>query len=111
MKKQYLNEVKQLQKIAGILKESDGSGEVQATIQRYAPTLLKALKMRSRDREDINAHDAVKKILETIASSLGLDSSIPFMEDEMFSGVYSPQEALKYTEEMFRDMKEGENGI
>jgi hypothetical protein len=77
--------------------------KVEDVFQRYTPVLLKALTMRSKNPEDIDAHNAVKKILETIASTLGLDSSIPFMENEYFSGHYSPEEALKYAKEMFHD--------
>lgn len=79
--------------------------ESDKIFQKYAPTLLKALTMRSENPEDIDAHDAVKKVLETIASALGLDSSLPFMEDEYFSGQYSPKEALEYAKEMFHDWK------
>lgn len=93
------------------LDESGGDNEVDKVIQKYESVLLKALAMRSENPEDIDAHDAVKKVLETIASTLGLDSTIPFMEIEYFSGQYSPKEALEYAKEMFHDYKSEQGPI
>lgn len=93
------------------LDESGGDDEVDKVIQKYESVLLKALAMRSENPEDIDAHDAVKKVLETIASTLGLDSTIPFMEIEYFSGQYSPKEALEYAKEMFHDYKSEQGPI
>lgn len=93
------------------LDESEGDDKVDKVIQKYESVLLKALAMRSENPEDIDAHDAVKKVLETIASTLGLDSTIPFMEIEYFSGQYSPKEALEYAKEMFHDYKSEQGPI
>lgn len=93
------------------LNEDGGDGEVDKVIQKYESVLLKALAMRSENPEDIDAHDAVKKVLETIASTLGLDATIPFMEIEYFSGQYSPKEALEYAKEMFHDYKSEQGPI
>ena len=91
--------------------EGNEDDEVDKVIQKYESVLLKALAMRSENPEDIDAHDAVKKVLETIASTLGLDSTIPFMEIEYFSGQYSPKEALEYAKEMFHDYKSEQGPI
>jgi hypothetical protein len=99
-KKSLLSEVRQLQKIAGILKEAI---DVNSVIAKHEGALLAALKARQANPEDIDAHNKVKSHLETIADELGLDSTIPFMEDEMYSGRVSPEKALQYTKEMFND--------
>lgn len=93
------------------LDESEGDDKVDKVIQKYESVLLKALAMRSENPEDIDAHDAVKKVLETIASVLGLDSTIPFMENDYYSGNYTPKEALEYTKEMFHDWMDEQGQI
>jgi hypothetical protein len=79
----------------------EGVGDIDQAFEKFGPTLLKALKMRTRNREDIDAHDAVKFSLQSIAKHLGLDPTLPYMEDEMFSGVVKPEKALNYAKEMF----------
>lgn len=76
-------------------------GGVEKAFEKFGPTLLKALKMRTRDKEDINAHDTVKASLQAIAKNLGLDTTAPYMENEMFSGVVAPAKAYEYAKEMF----------
>lgn len=77
------------------------TGDVEMAFQKHGPTLLKALKMRTRNKEDIDAHDAVKASLQAIAKHLGLDPRAPYMEDETFSGAVAPLKALNYAKEMF----------
>ncbi len=80
--------------------------DVKTVIARHKAGLLSALKARRANPEDLDAHNEVKKYLETIASELGLDKNIPFMEDEMYSGRVKPLEALKHVEETFTDWVE-----
>jgi hypothetical protein len=75
--------------------------KLETVFSKYSTLLSKALDIRAKNKEDIDAHDAVKRILETIAKELGLKSDHPYMEDEMFSGNTSPEEAVAYAKEMF----------
>lgn len=87
----------------------EGSKNVDVVFSKYESPLLKALALRARNQEDVDAHDAVDRILRTIAKELGLKSDYPYMEDEMFSGTYSPKEALAYAKEMFAsELEDGE---
>ena len=95
-----INEVRRMQQIAGLLKEGINADSV---IAKHEPALLAALKARRANREDERAYYEVEKHLKAIASELGLDTTIPFMEDEMYSGSVSAEEALQYTKEMFND--------
>lgn len=88
----------QIQEVSNLREDK---ADLETVFQKHAPNLLNSLKLRKRDPEDTNAHNAVKNSLEAIAKELGLDSNIPFMEDEMFSGMHSPSEALNYAKEMF----------
>ena len=88
---------------------NEDGAQVEAVFNKYSQPLLKALTMRARNQEDVDAHDAVDKVLRTIARKLGTDETFPFMEDEMFSGSYSPKEALTYAKEMFASaLEDGE---
>lgn len=80
----------------------EGDQDLEKTFGKYSNVLLKALKMRSKDKEDVEAHDAVKHTLKAIAKELGLDVEAPYMEDEMFSGSVSPEKALAHAKEMFK---------
>jgi hypothetical protein len=119
MKRQLINEVKRFQELAGIDEmHVDSYGDLISDEEQfkrifyaYKGRLRKALKARQMSPENIKAHDYVKLWLETIAEKLGLDSTLPFMENEMFSGEYSPDEALAYAEEMFRSMLEDEGRL
>lgn len=90
------------------LKESNTESRVKSVMAKHEKALLKALTARRRFPEDEIAHDDVAAELEAIADELGLDSSIPFMEDEMFSGSEKPKDAYQYAVEMFIDMVEDE---
>ena len=79
----------------------EGSENVDIVFSKYNSPLLKALVLRAGNKEDVDAHNAVDRILRTIAKELGLKSDYPYMEDEMFSGNYSPKEAVAYAKEMF----------
>lgn len=115
--KSRINEVRNLQKIAGLLKEdqdfdlSDNPLKIKpldVIFSKHAPSLLKGLKLRKRDKEDYQAYDLVKDSLQSIAKELGLDINAPYMEDEMFSGYYPPNKALEYAKEMFaNELEEG----
>jgi hypothetical protein len=95
------------EEVRKVIKESTAKPLVLTNHQR---DLLKALIARQRNQEDEAAHDAVKEALEGIAKDLGLDPTIPFMEDEMFSGSENPKDAYEYAMEMFTDMQ-AEKGI
>jgi hypothetical protein len=82
------------------------SPNVKSVIAKHKAGLLSALKARKANPEDSQAYNKVKKHLETIATELGLDSTLPFMEDEMYSGEVEPLEAIKHTEEMFNSWVE-----
>lgn len=84
-----------------ILKESADS-----IVNKHSASLLKALGARAKYPEDEIAYREVEKHLKAIATELGLDASLPFMEDEMYSGKAKPEEALEYTKEMFNSWLE-----
>ena len=75
-------------------------------VSKHSAGLLKALGARAKYPEDEIAYREVEKHLKAIATELGLDASLPFMEDEMYSGKAKPEEALKYTKEMFNSWLE-----
>jgi len=79
----------------------EGSENVDVVFSKYKSPLLKALALRAGNKEDVDAHNTVDRILRTIAKELGLQSDHPYMEDEMFSGNYSPEEAMAHAKEMF----------
>ena len=118
-KQQPTDEVRRMQELAGIDEmHVDSYGDLISDEEQfkrifyaYKGRLRKALKARQMSPENVKAHDYVKLWLETIAEKLGLDSTLPFMENEMFSGEYSPDEALAYAEEMFRSMLEDEGRL
>ena len=89
------------EEVRKVIKESTA----EEVVTKHKRALLKALTARQRNQEDEDAHDAVKKVLKAIAKDLGLDPTIPFMEDEMFSGSENPKDAYEYAMEMFA--KEG----
>ena len=97
-----LSEFKNLirEEVKRVIKESTA----QEVVTKHQRDLLKALIARQRNQEDEAAHDAVKEVLETIAKELELDPTIPFMEDEMFSGSENPKDAYEYAMEMFANM-------
>ena len=80
--------------------------KVEDTMENHREDLINALTARKRDKEDEDAYYDVENELQAIAKELGLDSSTPFMEDEMFSGSESPKNAYNYAKEMFTDMIE-----
>ena len=90
------------EEVRKVIKEST----VSSVMTKHQQALLKALTARKRNQEDEDAHDAVEAELQAIAKELRLDPTIPFMEDEMFSGSESPKDAYKYAMEMFTDMVE-----
>jgi hypothetical protein len=90
------------EEVRKVIKEST----VSSVMTKHQQALLKALTARKRNQEDEDAHDAVEAELQAIAKELRLDPTIPFMEDEMFSGSESPKDAYKYAIEMFTDMVE-----
>ncbi len=98
-----LSEFKKLirEEVRKVVKEST----VSSVMTKHQQALLKALTARKRNQEDEDAHDAVKAELQAIAKELRLDPTIPFMEDEMFSGNENPKEAYRYAVEMFTDMQ------
>lgn len=98
--KKVINEVRRMQQLAGILTENT---EVDNVIAKHEPALVAALKARQADSEDEDAHNEVQDQLAAIAAELGLDSTVPFMENEMYSGNVPAEEALEYTKEMFND--------
>ena len=105
-----------IKKVQGIkeasnLKENDQVQKVDAVVNDHNRALLAALKTRSRYPEDLDAHDDVKSELEAIASELGLDPNIPYMEDEMLSGAVPAEKAVEYVKKMFKDMFEGESSL
>ena len=109
MKRQLINEVKQLQKIAGLLKEdfnipNEHTSDIDTVIAKHEGALLSALDARSADPEDREAYYKLLSTLKTIAKELGLNpADHHFMEDENYSGMVSPKEALDYTKDLFTD--------
>lgn len=87
-----------------ISENADYVHKVDTVINKHTPTLLAALKARKKYPESKDAHDAVESELVAIAGKLGLDTSIPYMEDEMFSGKVPAMAAINYAKEMFTDM-------
>ena len=67
-------------------------------LRKYKPALMKALKQRREDPEDIYVHDKVESILIAITSEIGIKEAkyTPWMENEMFSGEYTPKQAYDY---------------
>ena len=94
------------EEVRKVIKEIDDKPTVEDIMKKHQQALLKALAARKRDEEDEDAYYAVENELQAIAKELGLDSSTPFMEDEMFSGSESPKNAYNYAKEMFTDMIE-----
>ena len=89
-----------------LLKENKGKESIDSVVNKHSAGLLKALTARSKYPEDEQPYRSVEKHLKAIATELGLDASLPFMEDEMYSGKAKPMEALEYTKEMFNDSLE-----
>lgn len=89
-----------------MINENKGKESVDSVVNKHSAGLLKALTARSKYPEDEQPYRAVEKHLKAIATELGLDASLPFMEDEMYSGKAKPMEALEYTKEMFNDSLE-----
>ena len=81
------------------IKEANES--LEKVFAMYASPLSKALAMRAKDKESVDAHDAVKHTIAAMAKALGLDPNRPYMEDEMFSGNYSPAKAVAHAKDMF----------
>tara|TARA_R110000868_G_scaffold295158_1_gene555569 strand:+ start:99 stop:416 length:318 start_codon:yes stop_codon:yes gene_type:complete len=98
--KHLIKEARRMQQLAGIIKEST---EVDSIVAKHEPALLAALEARQANPEDEEAYYDVQDHLKAIASELGLDTTIPFMEDEMYSGNVSAEEAMQYIKEMFSD--------
>lgn len=94
------------EEVRKVIKEIDDKPTVEDIMKKHQQALLKALAARKRDEEDEDAYYAVENELQAIAKELELDSSTPFMEDEMFSGSESPKNAYNYAKEMFTDMIE-----
>lgn len=110
----YINEIKRMQELAGMHPLNEGPSDisnVESALVSNFEALSKALKARRADREDMDAHDAVEAALVKIAKDAGVRNAeeIPWMEDEMFSGAYSPKEAIKYFKENLIDTLEDQN--
>lgn len=67
------------------------------------------LKDRSNDPEDIIAHDSLEQEISMLAIKAGMSreesNSIPWMENEIFSGEYSENEVIGYIIGMLDDIK------
>ena len=126
--------VLQMQKLAGIITESEFNTEmakmdntpkmeaeegssVEDILSKYEQPLLKALKARQMDQESEEAHDMVESLMVKIATELGHPEAneYPWMEDNMLSGEYAPEKVFYYLEDMFadlvEDLKAGEAGV
>lgn len=107
----YINEAIRMQQLAGITPLHE-STDIKATVDRAIANsfqeLSKALKQRKANQEDIDAHDAVKAAVIKVAKEAGIQDAenTPWMEDEIFSGAYSPKEAIQAFREMLQDTLE-----
>ena len=90
------------------MEEAEEDSNIEGVMSKYKQPLLKALKARQMDQESEEAHDMVESLITKIATELGYAeaTTTPWMEDEMLSGEYAPQEVLEYLKDMFMDMEE-----
>ena len=94
--------------------EAEEDSSVEDILSKYEQPLLKALKARQMDQESEEAHDMVESLMVKIATELGYPEAneYPWMEDEMLSGDYTPQEVFEYLKDMFTglvdDLEAGE---
>lgn len=88
--------------------DQDVKAKVDKAITSNFQELSKALKDRKANKEDIDAHDAVKAAVIKIAKEVGIKDAedTPWMEEEMFSGALSPKEAIQSFREMLQDTLE-----
>jgi len=84
---------------------TDLEKDVKKAVKDNFTALAQALKARKADQEDMDAHDAVKAAIIKTAKEVGVPDAenIPWMEDEMFSGAYSPKEAIEYLVDLLID--------
>jgi hypothetical protein len=107
---EYNTEMAKMDKMksASKMEEAEEDSNIEGVMSKYKQPLLKALKARQMDQESEEAHDMVESLITKIATELGYAeaTTTPWMEDEMLSGEYAPQEVLEYLKDMFMDMEE-----